>query len=168
MDLKKGTFTIKALKKKGNATLYITLASPGKVIEVPVKVQTSTEKISYTTSNKKVVKVTSRSGGKSVKLTAVAPGTAKITAKSGKRKAECIVTVPGIGNVKFSVTVKRKKTTVLKPKLYGIKGNVTYTSSNPAVATIDAKGKVTGVKKGTTIITMKVGGYTATCKVKVK
>lgn len=201
VDLKKGTFTIKALKKKGNATLYITLASPGKAISVPVKVQTSTvktskvtlsknsltlkkgastvltpakepftstEKISYTTSNKKVVKVTSQSGGKSVKLTAVAPGTAKITAKSGKRKAECVVTVPGIGNVKSSVTVKRKKATVLKPKLYGIKGNVTYTSSNPAVATIDAKGKVTGVKKGTTIITMKAGGYTATCKVKVK
>lgn len=201
VNLKKGTFTIKALKKKGNATLYITLASPGNVISVPVKIQTgtvktekvtfaqkaltltkgsskimtparepftTTEKITYTTSDKKVVKITSQSGGKSVKLTAAAPGTAKITAKSGKKKAECVVTVPGIGNVKSSVTVKRKKATVLKPKLYGIKGKVTYISSNPTVAAVDANGKITGVKKGSATITVKCGSYAASCKVKVK
>lgn len=201
VDLKKGTFTIKALKKKGNATLYITLASPGKVIKVPVKIQTSnvktskvilskkaltlkkgastvmtatrepftsTEKISYTTSNKKVVKVTSQSGGKKVKLTAVAPGTAKITAKAGKKKATCVVTVPGIGNVKSSVSLKKNKTMTLKPKKYGISGKVTYTSSNPKVATVTSKGKVKAIKKGTAKITIKAGDYTATCKVKVK
>ena len=47
--------------------------------------------------------------------------------------------------------------------------NVTWTSSNPAVATIAADGTVTGITKGETTITVTTedGGFTATCKVKV-
>lgn len=47
--------------------------------------------------------------------------------------------------------------------------NVTWTSSDPAVATVDASGKVTGVAKGTATITVTTenGGYTATCAVEV-
>lgn len=46
---------------------------------------------------------------------------------------------------------------------------VTWTSSDPAVATVDASGKVTGVAKGTATITVTTedGGYTATCAVEV-
>lgn len=46
---------------------------------------------------------------------------------------------------------------------------VTWTSSNAAVATVDASGKVTGVAKGTATITVTTedGGHTATCAVEV-
>jgi uncharacterized protein YjdB len=47
--------------------------------------------------------------------------------------------------------------------------NVTWKSSNPTIATVDATGKVTGVKPGTAIITVTTvdGGKTATCTVTV-
>lgn len=46
---------------------------------------------------------------------------------------------------------------------------VTWTSSDEAVATVDASGKVTGVAKGTATITVTTenGGHTATCTVEV-
>lgn len=48
--------------------------------------------------------------------------------------------------------------------------NVTFTSSNPAVATVDANGKVTPVSLGETTITIKTeqGGHTDTIKVTVQ
>ena len=45
---------------------------------------------------------------------------------------------------------------------------MTWTSDNPAVATIDATGKVTAVAEGEATITAKAGDKTATCKVTVK
>ena len=42
---------------------------------------------------------------------------------------------------------------------------VTWSSSNTAIATVDANGKVTAVKEGNAIITAKAGEYTATCSV---
>ena len=42
-----------------------------------------------------------------------------------------------------------------------------WKSSNPAVATVDKKGWVTGVGEGTAIITAKAGGRTGTCTVRV-
>ena len=47
--------------------------------------------------------------------------------------------------------------------------NVTFTSSNPAVATVDAKGKVTGKKVGNAVITAvsEDGAKKASCKVRV-
>ncbi|WP_072771509.1 cell wall-binding repeat-containing protein [Desulfitobacterium chlororespirans] len=53
--------------------------------------------------------------------------------------------------------------------VYGNSGNVTWSSSNPAVATVSDSGKVVGVKEGTTVITVTVkdGGKTASCNVGV-
>ena len=45
---------------------------------------------------------------------------------------------------------------------------VTWTSSNPAVATVDANGKVHAVAAGTATITAQAGDKTATCVVTVK
>ena len=45
---------------------------------------------------------------------------------------------------------------------------VTWTSDKPAVATVDATGKVTAVAVGEATITAKAGDKTATCKVTVK
>ncbi|MBR1436284.1 MAG: Ig-like domain-containing protein, partial [Bacteroidales bacterium] len=44
------------------------------------------------------------------------------------------------------------------PKISGAVGEVTYSSSNPSVATIDASGNVTILKAGTTVITATAAG----------
>lgn len=49
-----------------------------------------------------------------------------------------------------------------------ISGTVTWTSSNPTVATVDSNGKITTVGVGETTITVSCGGYSASCKVTVK
>lgn len=124
---------------------------------------TSTQKLTYKSSNKKVATVSSKG-----KIKAVAPGKAAITVSSGSRKVKITVTVPGITNVKSSVSVKRNKTLTLKPKTYGISEKVTYTSSNTKIATVTSKGKIKGIRKGTAKITIKAGTFKKTVKVKVK
>ncbi|MCD7954086.1 MAG: Ig-like domain-containing protein [Synergistaceae bacterium] len=44
---------------------------------------------------------------------------------------------------------------------------VTWTSSDPAVAAVDGTGKVTALSAGTTVVTAKAGGKSATCTVTV-
>ena len=124
---------------------------------------TSTEKITYQSSDKKVAAVTS--GGK---ITAVAAGTAKIKITSGSKSAVVTVTVPGITLAKTSVTIKRNQTLTLVPKRYGISGKVSYSSSNKNIATVTDSGKVKGIRKGTAMITVKSGAYSVKCKVIVK
>ena len=124
---------------------------------------TSTEKIKFSSSNEKVATVTS--GGK---IKAVAAGKAVITVKAGSKSVKVTVIVPGIGNLKSSVTVKKGKNLTLSPKIYGISEKVTYISSNRKVATVTAKGKIKGIKKGSAKITVQAGSYKKTVKVTVK
>lgn len=132
-------------------------------LNATLKPFTSTQKVTYTSSDKSVATVSS-----SGKVKAIAPGVATITAVSGSKKATCKVTVAGITNVKSSVTVKKGKTYTLKPALYGISDKITYTTSNKKVATVSSKGKIKGIKKGTATITITAGKYTVKCKVKVQ
>lgn len=53
-------------------------------------------------------------------------------------------------------------------KVKNVKTKVKWSSSNKNVASISAKGKITGKKAGTTIITAKVGKKKLKCKVAVK
>ena len=55
-------------------------------------------------------------------------------------------------NVKVGETVKRK------PSYQSTKVTVIYASGDPSIATVDSKGAVTGVKEGTTIITVTPRG----------
>ncbi|MBR6159919.1 MAG: Ig-like domain-containing protein [Lachnospiraceae bacterium] len=108
-------------------------------------------------------------------------GTAKITVKTvdGKKTARCTVTVKkavkvtGVtlnkkkANVKVGKTITLKAT--VKPKKATIK-EVTWKSSKPKIASVDANGKVKGIKKGTAKITVttKDGKKKASCTVTVK
>ena len=131
---------------------------------------TSVDKISYTTSNKKVATVSSKGV-----ITAKGAGTAKITVKAGNKKYVVKVAVPKtatteIKNVKTSITLKRKKSYTLKPKLNPTNSDekITYTSSNKKVAAVSSKGKITAKAKGKAVITVKSGKISVKCKVTVK
>ena len=131
---------------------------------------TSQQKITYSSSNKKVAVVTSKGV-----ITAKSAGTAKITVKSGSKKYTVKVTVPKtkttkITGIKESITVKKGKTYTLKPKLTPKASDekVTYKSSNKKVATVTSSGKIKGIKKGTATITVKSGSVSVKCKVTVK
>lgn len=72
---------------------------------------------------------------------------------------------------KSSISMKPKATRQLTvnytPADTSSDKTVTWTSSDPDVATVDGNGLVTGVKYGKTTITAKVGDLTATCPVVV-
>lgn len=125
----------------------------------------------WTSSNTKVATV-----NKYGNVTAVGVGTATITVKTANGKtASCIVTVrklpTGVQLSKTSIAIKTGSKYLLKPTLTPSDATTTYTwtSSDTKVATVNKNGNVTGVKKGTAIITVKTAnGKTATCKVVVK
>ena len=83
----------------------------------------------------------------------------------------------GVNSVSISdITLNYKKSAKINPKIDAEKGteySVSYTSSNPKVATVDDNGTVYGAKKGSATITCTVtdsNGNTVsdTCKVTVK
>ena len=130
---------------------------------------TSTQKFTYASSNKKVATVSSAGV-----IKAKAAGTAKITVKSGNKKVVVTVTVPKTKTtaitVKTSVTVKKGKTIALNAKKTPANSDqkITYTSANKKIATVTSAGKIKGVKKGTTTITVKSGSITKKVQVTVK
>lgn len=131
----------------------------------------SQEKVTYKSSNTKIATVSSTGV-----ITAKKVGKVTITVQSGKQKATVTLTVKKapalkvIKNVPTKKTITKGKTYTLKPQLYpsGAIAKITYTSSNKSVATVDSKGKITAKKKGTAVITVKAGKFTAKCKVTVK
>ena len=109
-------------------------------------------------------------------VTALKAGTATITATTfNKKKATCKVTVKNTKEPKslelnataISVGVKEKFTLV--PEITdGTTTTFTFTSANKKIATVSKKGVVTGVKAGSTTVTVKTAnGLKATCKVTV-
>lgn len=113
---------------------------------------------------------------------ALAVGTAVITATTadGNKTATCNVTVSAaatnvpVTGVSISKTLvvgkgATKALTATVAPSNATNKNVTWKTSAPAVATVDAKGNVKGVKKGTATITVTTadGGKTATCTVTV-
>lgn len=141
-----------------------------KAVKMPSE---STDKVSWTSSRKKVATV------KNGKIRARKTGTAKITAKttSGK-KATCRVYVVNKAKKATAITLNKKKATVKKgswilltPKLKPAKATETvkWKSSNKKVAVVDAYGFVTGKKKGKATITATTkSGRKVKCRITVK
>ena len=159
------TKSISGLKKKVSV-------NKGKTLKLtPVlSPQTSQEKISYSSSNKKVATVSSKGIIKGIKA-----GTTKITVKSGTKKFVITVTVPKtttkkITGIKSAIKLKKGKTYKLKPKKVPANSDykISYNSSNKKVATVSSKGVITARKKGSTTITIKSGKISVKCKVTVK
>lgn len=172
----KKTVTVKvqsgtvATTKISGLTSKLTIQKGSKTTLKPVITPfTSTQKVTYSSSNKKVASVSSKGV-----ITAKKAGTAKITVKSGGKKVVVTVTVPKTKTtdvtVAAEVTVKKGKTYSLKAKVTPSNSDqkITYTSSNKKIATVTKAGKIKGVKKGTATITVKSGSVTKKVKVTVR
>lgn len=131
---------------------------------------TEDKTVIWTTSDPTVATVDSTG-----KVTALKIGAATITATIGEHTASCTVNVvaliKSISLDKTTLTVDRGSTGQLTvsytPADTTESKVVNWSSSDPSVATVDATGKVTGVKVGTATITAKVGTHTASCMISI-
>ena len=197
--LKRGTATITATAADGSGkkaackvtvTKLVTSLTLNKTV-LPLQPK-KTEKLTATVSpsdadNKTVKWTTSNSAVATVnsngKVTAKGKGTAiiKATAADGSgENATCKVTVVTPKRSVSSVTLNKRSLTMqvgktqtlsvtVKPTNADIR-NVIWTSSNTKVATVDSKGKVKAIGKGTATITATAAdgsGKNAACKVTV-
>ena len=107
-------------------------------------------------------------------ILALKGGSAAVMAKAGEKSATCHVTVfspvTGVTLDRYSVALEvGQKTTLLatvNPEDATDK-TLTWTSSDPSVASVDATGEVIAVKKGSATITAAAGGKSASCTVQV-
>ena len=154
-------------------SLSLTVGSTG-TLKATVKPDGADNGVTWSSSDKTVATVSS-----SGKVTAVKAGTAVITVKTkdGGKTAKCTVTVTvpvsGVTLNKTSVTLVAGESIALKATVKPADASdkkVTWSSSKTAVATVSSSGKVTAVKAGTAVITVKTadGGKTAKCTVTVK
>ena len=135
-----------------------------------VRPVTSLNKVSYTSTNKKIATVS-----KTGVIKAKKSGTVTIKVKSGKKTKNIKVKVAkkapiGMTGVPATKTLKKGKSFTIKAKLTpsGAEAKIKYSSSNKKIATVNGKGKVTAKKTGTVTITVKAGNVTKTCVVTVK
>lgn len=121
-------------------------------------------------------------GSRYIVVTAKKAGKTTITVKAGDKTTTCEVTVvesdePTPSKIDVtSITLNKTKLSLIKGKTETLTATIlptdatnktiTWTSSDKTVATIE-NGKITALKKGTTIITAKAGEKTATCEVTV-
>lgn len=128
---------------------------------ITLKVTGTQKKIKWTSSKKSVATVSS-----SGKVIAKKKGSATITAKVGSKKYTCKIIVESPSISKKSATLTEKDNITLNIK--GTTQKITWKSSNPAVASVNSKGKVTAKKEGTAKITATVLKKKYTCKITVK
>ena len=115
----------------------------------------------WTTSNKTIATVSSKGI-----VTARKAGTVTIRAITSEKKYACKITVKNPAKLnKASMSIAVGKSASLKVK--NVTGKVAWKSQNRKIAKVNAKGKVTAVKIGTTKIFATVYGKKLTCKVTV-
>ncbi len=134
---------------------------------------TFSKTVKWSSSNESVATVDSDGN-----VTAIAAGKATITAETVNGKtATCSVSVyenpiTGITLSNSSITLKEGSSYIIGASIspYDTTDDktLTWTSSNPAIASVDSDGNVTAKKAGTTVITAtSVNGVTAQCQVMV-
>ena len=149
----------------------------GKSTTYKVKNENEDSIVSLSSSNTGIVTAV-KSGETGVKLTAkkkVGTATVKITLASGMTgKITVKVTSTPCSKITIksgtSVTVKKRKTHQIKAvrSPSSCVQKITYKSANKKIATVTSTGKVKGIKKGKTKITVKCGTKTRTIKITVK
>jgi len=147
------------------------------ILQTIIKPDNATDKsVTWTSSNPAIATVDENGI-----VTALKAGTTTITATTndGGFKANCIITVTGevvnVTGITLSPTTKTMYTGesfILTPTITpdnATNKSVTWTSSDPTIASVDESGIVNAIKKGTATITAKTndGGFTATCVITV-
>ena len=146
--------TVKLASTK--ATLYVKQTA-----KIKTTVKNGVGNTTFKSNNKKVAKVNAKGV-----VTAVKQGTAKITVANNGVKKTFTVTVKNPKLNKNKLTLKKGKSFTLK--ITGKVGTAKFTTNKKAVATVNAKGKITAKKKGNAVITVKTNGLTFKVKVTVK
>ena len=141
-------------------------------LNLSVTPENFTDTVTWKSTDEKVATI-SDSG----EVKAVGAGTATIKVVVGDISATCQVTVlqpvTGINLNKSSLTVDALGTFQMTASVYPDSANdkrITWSSSDPAIASVDENGLVTALKKGTATITaaaMDGSGVKSTCKVTV-
>ena len=160
--------------------LTLTYRNDLEQIVATVEPRDTTDQRTYVSSDENVAKVTSVGV-----VTAVNPGTATITVTCGKQTATCTVTcdfsdeTEAPQDVTVDVDSLELNDTDMDITFFNPGENftlsvtnipvgtpVTWTSQDPAIATVDDGGHVVAVSKGTTKVLAKVGDLTAECWVR--
>ncbi len=128
---------------------------------VTLKLNNTTKKPTWSSSNKKIATVDKNGIVKGIKA-----GTSTITAKLNNIKYTCKVKVEKPVINYTSRTIQKGYKYVMK--FTGTTLKPTWSSSSTSVATIDSNGKITAKKKGTTKIRAVVGGKSYYCNIKVE
>ena len=125
--------------------------------------------VGWSSSNPAVAQVSD--GGM---VRALAEGEAVITARAGNCTATCSVKVSislsGVRLDRSSVTLKIRETVQLQAFLEpeNVSGiDLSWTSDAPQVASVDETGLVTAMGKGTAVIKVLAGGFSASCLITV-
>ncbi|MCI9470599.1 MAG: L,D-transpeptidase family protein [Lachnospiraceae bacterium] len=117
-------------------------------------------KAAWESSDKKVAAVNSKG-----KVTAKKTGTATVTARIGSYQASCKIRVINARLSAAQLSLVKGGTKTLT--VTGTTLKISWSSSDPAVASVSKKGKVTAKKKGTAVISASVGCVVLSCKVTV-
>lgn len=136
--------------------------------------------VSWSSTNNAIVSVVPNSNTLTAVITAKGEGTATITADNGTKTASSVITViPQIDSVSLSqtdVTVNRGTQYILTATVSPANApnqNITWTSSNPGIATVSGTGTtatITALTAGYTeiVATTQEGNRTAMCTVRVE
>lgn len=157
-------------------TLSMVAGKTGTLTATVLPAEATDKSVAWSTSDAAVATVSSAGV-----VTAVAAGSATITVTTtdGGKKASCSVTVTpahiDVSSVAIEpaeLKVELTKTATLTATVLPADASdpsVSWSSSDPSVATVSAEGVVTGVALGATTVTVKTneGGKTATCTVTV-
>ncbi len=162
----KVTVKIPATKITLNKTKINLVKGRSITIKAAITPKDSTDKVVWSTSDKKVATV------KNGKISAKQAGTATITAKAGSKKATCKVTVKVPAT---KITLNTTQIYLLKGKNVTVKATITpknstdkvvWSTSSKKIATVK-NGKISAKKTGTATITAKAGSKKKTVKVHV-
>ena len=152
-----------------------------KIIAATIKPTAATnQQITWSTSDARVVSI-----GSDGTATALSGGSAEIIAESDSQKATTVVTVfappaspvvvetQSVVLTPSSITLDQGGTAMLSFNVQpqgATNKAVAFTTSNPAVATVDSDGLVVGISTGSAVITIKTqgGSHTATCNITIR
>ena len=125
------------------------------------KLKGSSSRVKWYSSNPKIAKVSAKG-----KVTGVAPGTCTIRAVCYEGVFHCKVKVKAVKIALSSLQLVRGRQRQLLFNYNRVK-NVSWTSSDPTVASVDKTGLVQAVQPGTAVITAKWKEITFQCSVSV-